>query len=223
MFQHWKALVLGATTVACGGPEREALSTFFSATRAGDRASVAGLSTVAFPDEGPSSWKVEQVLLDRHEEFALPEHLGNEAAATQARDKQFEEFTAFRMENVEELKAVLDAVAKNPQTRFKGKRAELYEGYEKFRLKRRELEGALAEAREKRDAETRLASKSVLREVDLKQQDGDVWIRDVLVRVAIRDGGEKAYRFSMRKYVLSSRQGVAAPARWIITDIKPQS
>ena len=182
----------------------------------GDAASVAALSAVAFP-ETPEAWNLETVLSDRREPFPLPALERAVEEATAARDRHFHEFTAFRIENVEELKAILAAAARSG-TKFTGRRAELYLAFEKHREERRLLEETLREARQEAESELALVRRSLLSEADSSKREGEVWIRERLVEVAVQ-GQEKPYRFTLKKYLLSAG-GEEARSRWVITDIR---
>jgi hypothetical protein len=218
-------MALGLSLSSCSSPESQVISKFFMATRSQDNATLTGLTLVGFPEEA-TAWKVTEVGPERREPFALPELIKSVEEAKTARDLQYGEFATFRQGHIEDLKRIEERLQKDPAATFRGAQAEVHAAWEKYRADRRDLEGRLNEVERLMEQEQRLTLMSLLGPVEasrLRSYTGDLVTKEVVVRVTLKSGEQKPYRFTMQRYLLNEPEsGRTAAARWIITDIRPQ-
>jgi hypothetical protein len=218
--KRWALISSSLTILSCRGPEEEALSRFFAAVQAGDRATQAGMSAVAF--SGPAqSWHIVEIGPDESRRFRLPE-LRQESEKTETeRDEQFLEYSSFRRENLETLKAVRSRMDIDPDYRFTGKQGEVQAEWERFREKYEDLDRRRQEVIRRIDEELKLAKMSLMSSEEVDKFEGEVLAKDLVLSIDDGQSGEKSYRFVLWKYNLTSKQSdYRPPSRWIITTIE---
>ncbi len=218
--KSWLLISSSLTILACRGPEEEALSRFFAAVQSSDRATQAGMSVVAF--SGPAqSWHIVEIGPEESRPFHLPELRRESEKTENERDEQFLEYSNFRRQNLETLKAVQRRLDIEPDYRFRGKRGEVQTEWERFREKYEELDRRRQEVLRKIDEELKLAKMSLMSSEEIDKFEGVVLAKDVVLSIDDGENGEKSYRFVLWKYKLTSRQSdYQPPSRWIITTIE---
>ena len=219
--------VLGATLTclwACGGsPEQATIEQFFMAARTNDTATVAAISAVSSP--GPvESWQVLEVSSRSTEPFVLPGLLVRFEAAEKERDATLEEGRKYRDDHEEALVEIIPKLQEDSEFEFGGKLGEIQEEWMKLVEERKVKERVFQELKRAVNDETRLVTRSVVRQVAIENFDGDVAVTEMLLMLKFTDDGEKPYSVTLRKYDLSaSGSDQTERSRWIIVDINEKA
>lgn len=206
--------------MSCQGPEEETLGKFFDAVRSGDHVTLAGMSVVGF--SGPvESWRVVEVSSESLQPFRLPGLRRQAAAAEEERERQFHAYSEFHGDHRSELKEIRDRIDKDPDYRFRGRWGEIQAEWERYREKYEALDRKRQVLLREIDKELKLSKMSLMSSEEVDRLDGEVIVREVLLKVSKPDAGEKPYLFELRKYELSSEEGTyQPPSRWIVTAIE---
>jgi len=222
-----RAWVVGATLTclwACGGsPEQATVEQFFLAARTNDTATVAAISAVSSP--GPvESWQVLEVSSRSTEPFVLPGLLVRFEAAEKEREATLEEGKAYRDDHEEALVEIIPKLQEDSEFEFRGELGEIQEEWLKLVEERKVKERAFQELKRAVDEETKLVTRSVVRQVTIENFDGDVAVTKMLIMLNFTDDGEKPYNITLRKYDLSaSESDLTERSRWIIVDIEEKA
>ncbi len=221
-----RELVVGATLAclwACGSPEEATIGQFFLAARSNDSATLAAMSTVGPP--GPvESWQVVDVSSESTEPFALPGLLVRLEAAEKERDATLKEGREYLAEHENALEQIIPKLQEDPQFEFSGELGEIQEEWSKLVEERKATEREFQDLKRAVDTETKLATKSVLRQATIENFDGDVAVTEMLLMLKLPDADEKPYTITLRKYDLSGPQSDRTEAsRWIIVDIEEKA
>jgi hypothetical protein len=208
--------------LSCRGPEEQVLDKYFEAVRSGDHVTLAGMSVVGF--SGPvESWKVIEVGPESRQPFRLPELRQQSADAKLELEEQFYEYSDFRKNNLAALNRIRDRMDEDPDYRFHGKWGEIQSEWERYRDRYEDLESRRQEILREIDEELRLAEMSLMISNEIDGLGGEVITKAVTLRITTGEGGERRYRFELRKYELTSRDGdFNPPSRWIVTAIEEQ-
>ena len=218
--KKWIASATLACLWACGSPEQSTIDQFFRAARTNDPTTLASMSAVGPPVE-VESWKVVEVSSRSTEPFALPELLDRFEAATKERDAAVEAGQKYASDQPDVLERIIPKLREGSDYKFRGKMGEIQEEWLRLVEERREKEGTFQELKRAVRSETGLATKSVMRQVNVENLDGDVAVTEMLLRLKPRDGDELPYRVVLRKYKLSEPESDRIePARWVILDIE---
>ncbi len=221
---RFKALVLGAFVTslwaACGSPEQSTVEQFFRAAQSDDTGTVASMSAVGPPGK-IESWKVVEVTSRTTEPFTLPELVAKfetaqaeRKASQEARDKYFKD-------NKDALEEIIPKLRDDPEYKFSGKLAPIQQEWETMLAARNEQESAFQELKRTVDRESGIASKSVMRQLDLGTLHGAIAVTDMLLNLKPPDGAELPFKVQLRKYDLSEPESDRVePARWVIVNIE---
>jgi hypothetical protein len=206
---------------ACGGsPEQAALDQFFRAAQANDSSTLAYMSAVGPPLE-VESWKMSEVTSRTTEPFTLPEVLVKFEAAKAERDAAAEKRQKYGKDQEEALEQIIPKLRDDPEYKFKGKLGEIQEEWAKLLEERKEKEQVFQELKLVVNRESNIASKSVMRQVEVGKLTGDVEVTNVLFNIKPKGGGELPFKATLRKYNLTDPEVARVePARWVITDIE---
>jgi hypothetical protein len=178
------------------------------------------MSAVGPPVE-VESWKVVEVSSRSTEPFALPELIDRFEAATKERDAVVEAAQKYFNDHPDALGRIIPKLREDSNYKFRGKLGEIQEEWLRLIEERKENERAFQELKRAVSRETGLATKSVMRQVNVENLDGDVAVTEMLLSLKPRDGDELPYRVVLRKYALSDPESDRVePARWIILDIE---
>ncbi len=218
--------VVGATLAclwACGSPEQATIDQFFLAARSDDNATLAAMSAVGPP--GPvESWQVVEVSSQSTEPFTLPGLLVRLEAAEKERDAALEEGRKYLEDHEDALEQIVPKLQEDAQFKFGGELGEIQEEWSKLVQERKATERAFQDVKRAVDTETRLVTKSVVRQVTIENFDGDVAVTEMLLMLKLTDADEKPYSVTLRKYELSGLQSDQVErSRWIIVDIKEKA
>ena len=196
--KKWIASATLACLWACGSPEQSTIDQFFRAARTNDPTTLASMSAVGPPVE-VESWKVVEVSSRSTEPFALPELLDRFEAATKERDAAVEAGQKYASDQPDVLERIIPKLREGSDYKF-----------------RREKEGTFQELKRAVRSETGLATKSVMRQVNVENLDGDVAVTEMLLRLKPRDGDElveerreKEGTFQELKRAVRSETGLA--------------
>jgi hypothetical protein len=171
---------------------------------------------------GPvESWKVIEVAPELREPFRLPGLRERAVDAEEERQQQFYEYSEFRQTHLAALNQIRDRLDKDPEYRFHGKWGEIQAEWEHFRDRYEDLDHRRQEILREIDEELKLARMSLMISEEIDGFYGEVVSKEVVLRIKSAEGGERPYRFYLRKYDLTSHDGgFKPPARWIITAIE---
>ena len=221
--REWVVGAILACLWACGSPEQATIGQFFLAARSNDSATLAAMSAVGPP--GPvESWQVVDVSSESTESFTLPELLVRLEAAEKERDAALEEGRVYLADNGKALDRMIRKQKQDSQFKFSGELGEIQEEWSKRVEERKTTEHKFQELERAVDTETRLATRSVIRQVTIENLDGDVAVTEMLLMLKLPDADEKPYTVTLRKYDLSGPQSDRTEAsRWIIVDIKEKA
>ncbi len=205
---------------ACGSPEQATIDQFFRAAQSNDSTTLAYMSAIGPPVE-VESWKVVEVTSRTTEPYTLPELVERFEAAKKERDAGVEERKKYFEANEDALNQIIPKLRENPEYKFSGKLAPIQEEWLKMVEKRKEEERAYQELKRTVDRESGIATKSVVRQLDVGKLHGAIAVTDMLMNLKPRDGAELPFRVQLRKYDLSEPESDRVePARWIIVDIE---
>jgi hypothetical protein len=219
---RWIVTVPLAFLWACGGsPEQAALDQFFRAAQSNDSSTIAYMSAVSPPVE-VESWKVGEVSSRSTEPFTLPETLEKFEAAKKVRDEATERRQKFAKDQKDALEQIIPKLRDDPEYKFKGKLGEIQEEWAKLLEERNETEHAFQEIKQVVNQETNLATKSVMRQVDIGTLRGDISVTKMPLNLKPKDGGaELPFMATLRKYELTDpASNRAEQSRWVIVDIE---
>ena len=221
--REWVVGAILACLWACGSPGQATIDQFFLAARSNDSATLAAMSAVSPP--GPvESWQVVDVSSESTESFTLPELLVRLEAAEKERDAALEEGRVYLADNGKALDRIIRKQKQDSQFKFSGELGEIQEEWSKRVEERKTTEHKFQELERAVDTETRLATRSVIRQVTIENLDGDVAVTEMLLMLKLPDADEKPYTVTLRKYDLSGPQSERTEAsRWIIVDIKEKA
>jgi hypothetical protein len=209
-----------ASLWACGSPEQAAIDQFFRAAQANDSTTLAYMADVSSPVE-VESWKVVEVSSRSTEPFTLPELLERFDTAKKERDTAQQERQKFAKDNQDALEQIIPKLRDNPEYVFKGKLAEIQAKWTEFLKVREEKEHAFQELKQAVNRETSVASKSVMRQVDVGTLRGSIAVTQMLLNLKSKDHGELPFKATLRKYDLSAPgSDRPEPARWVIVDFE---
>lgn len=146
-------------------------------------------------------------------------------AAEKERDAALEEGREYLADNEIALDEIIRKQKQEPEFKFSGELGEIQEEWSKRVQERKTTEREFQELDRAIKTETTLATKSVIRETEIENLDGDVAVTEMLLMLKLEDADdEKPYTVTLRKYELSgSESGSAELARWIIVEIKEKA
>lgn len=219
--REWIVSVSLACLWACGAPEQSTVDQFFRASQTNDNITLASMSAVGPPVE-VQSWEVVEVSSRTTEPYELPGLAGELEVAEKERDAAAEERKKYFDEHQDALEQIIPKLREDPDYKFRGRVGEVQEEWMRLLEERREHERTYQELKRAVDRQTRLANRSVMRQVKLEELQGDIAVTEMLVNVRPRDGNEGLpYKVTLQKYNVSAPESDRPEAaRWIIVDIE---
>ena len=218
--REWIVSVALACLWACGSPEQSTIDQFFRSAQTNDPTTLASMSAVGPPVE-VESWKVVEVSSRSTEPFTLPELVDRFEAATKERDAAIEANKKYFEDQPDALERIIPKLREDSEYKFRGKLGEIQEEWLRLIEERREKEGTFQKLKRAVRKETGIATKSVVRQVDVENLDGDVAVTEMLLSLKPRDGDELPFKAVLRKYRLSEPESDRIElARWVILDIE---
>jgi hypothetical protein len=220
--RKWIATAPVAFLWACGGsPEQAALEQYFRAAQSNDSATLAYMSDVS-PPVDVESWAVAEVNSRSTEPFTLPDLMVTFEAAKKERDAATEKRQKFAKDNEESLEQIIPKLRSDPEFKFRGKLGEIQEEWAKLLEERNTTERAFQEIRQTVNRESNLASKSVMRQIDVATLRGGISVTKMMLNLKPKDGGgELPFIATLRKYDLTDPESNRAEqSRWVIAEIE---
>lgn len=204
---------------ACGSPEQATVDQFFRAAQSNDSTTIAYMAAVSSPVE-VESWKVVEVSSRSTEPYTLPDLIEQFDAATKERAAAQEVRTKYAKDNQDALEQVILKLQKEPNYKFTGKLGEIQAEWTKQLDDRKAKEHVYQALKRNVNQETSIATKSVMRQVDVGKLRGAIAVTEMLLSVKPKDGAELPFKVTLRKYDLSEPESDRVePARWVIVDI----
>ncbi len=201
--------------VSCGGPDQQALNTFFKACINGDNATMAAVSSVEFPEK-VTSWEVVEIGPESVVAFPLKELMRTKREAESDLKNIAEEDYLYVSDNQHLYKRYQAAIEKDPDAELEDDLATFQQKFNDIRKRGEETEKALEEVNRALSLEKSTAGISLMGATVTDQLDGDVAIKEALVNV-----NGKPYRITLKNYNLVDKQSQSnARSRWVITDIQ---
>lgn len=176
---------------------------------------------VAFPGE-LNEWRVLGIGPAQKSPYEIPELRRAVEEAEDARDAQFKEFGAFRQENYDDLARIQRQLRQNPEYAFSGRLGELQTAWDNYREERKEIVARLHRAEQELEGAFRRVTKSLQRESSPEYLVGETVQKRARVRVSTGDR-DRSYWVTLTRYELRNQFDAVVPARWIITEIVPES
>jgi hypothetical protein len=206
---------------ACGSPEQATIDQFFRAAQSNDSTTLAYMSAVGPPGK-VESWKVVEVTSRSTEPYTLPELVEKFEAAKKARDESNAERKKYFDDHQDALEQIVPKLRDDPEYKFKGKVGEVQEEWMKLLETRKETESAFQELKRAVDRETSIASKSVMRQLDVATLHGGIAVTEMLLNLKPPDStAELPFKVRLHKYDLSEKESDRVePARWVIVNIE---
>jgi hypothetical protein len=220
--RQWFSIAALIPLWACGGgPEQAAVDQFFRAARANDRTTLAYMSAVGAPFE-VDSWKVVEVTSRSKEAYTLPELTEKFAAVEKDRNAAQEKRQKYAEENKDALEQIISKTRKEPDYKFRGKLGEIQDEWTTMLDERAKTEHDYQELKLAVNRESGVASKSVMRQIELGKLEGEIAVTQLLLNLKPKDGaGELPFEVTLRKYELKEPgTDRVEPARWVIVDMQ---
>jgi cellobiose-specific phosphotransferase system component IIB len=217
-----KALILSPAILflaACGGPDHQAINTYFKAVKNGDNAAMAAVSTVEFP-ETVQSWTVVEMGPESVSPFPLKEL--NRVLREARMDLEYiaEKDYTFLSDNQNLYKRYKAEIEKNPDAELEGELADFHQEFRDIRQKGEDAEKAVEKANREFEREKLMAGISLMGATVTDDLDGEVVTKEAVVNV-MTSSGQKTYRIKLRNYNLVNQQNMAnLRSRWIISDVE---
>jgi len=201
--------------VSCGGPDQQALDTYFKACRDGDKPAMAAVSSIEFPEK-VDSWEVVELGPESVVPFPLKKLMRTKRLAEMDLKNIAEEDYLYVSDNQHLYKRYQAAIEKDPDAELEGDLADFQQKFKDIRKRGEETEKAVEEANRALGREKASTSISLLGATVTDQLDGEVAIKEALVNV----NGEP-YRLTLKNYHLVEKQSQSKMrSRWIITEVQ---
>jgi hypothetical protein len=204
--------------LSCGGQEQQALGTFFDAVQSGDNTALAAVSAVEMPVK-VQSWEIIEIGEESTRPFALPELLTKAREAKRECDYHAEKMGIWIADHKANHERYMNRKNHDPDAEFTGPLAEHHEEWQVLCQKEQELQETFKSANRDVELERAAAGISLMGAAVNEFLDGDVAIKEALVKVDT-GSGEKEYRFTLKNYNLfNTKNQIQQRSRWTITDI----
>jgi hypothetical protein len=210
-------LLIPVFIVSCGGPDQQALNTYFKACRNGDNPAMAAVSAVEFPEK-VTSWEVVEIGPESVVPFAFKEMSRTKRLAEMDLKNIAEEDYLYVSDNQHLYKRYQAAIEKDPDVELKDELLEFQQKFNDIRKRGEEADKAVEEANRALNREKSAAGISLMGATVTGELDGDVAVKEARVNV-----NGKPYRITLKNYNLADKQGNKARSRWVITDVQAGS
>jgi hypothetical protein len=217
----WIVLALVLSLWACGSPEQSTVDQFFRAAQTSDPTTLASMSAVGPPGK-IDSWKVVEVTSRTTEPYTLPDLVAKLEAAKKERDAGQEIRKKYFDANKDSLEQIIPKTRDDPSYKFKGQLGAIQEEWDKMLAERNAQESAYQEIKRTVDREMGVASKSVMRQLDVGTLHGAIEVTEMLLNLKPQEAAaELPFKVQLKKYQLSEAQSDRVePSRWIIVGIE---
>jgi hypothetical protein len=227
------ALLASACSMA-RAPEEQVLTNFFRASRVRDNTTLANIAAVSFDprtDGTVQDFEVVQIGEEQRRSLQIRQLMEEEEKARQDDAAFAKKKKEYQDANLETIEKVVKA-ERSGQTNFRGKDAEVYTAWSKWRDEQSQYQKRLSEARAKLANERAMAVSSLTApgrpDIDVGNMDVELITKQVTVNAEVQgpNGGPvtpKTLVFTMQKAVGKSAEGEDMEGRWIITGIRDQA
>ncbi|MCY4600121.1 MAG: hypothetical protein OXF27_09395 [Acidobacteria bacterium] len=220
-------LAIGGSLTACGGggEEQSLISSFFRASRFNDRATLGGVSMVAFnPDTDGTvgSFDIESITEEQRRPLRMREMAAALAQAQQDQRTFAAEMKAYQDENLDAIARVIEAERADEDVRSRDQ--DVQEAWTKWREDSQGHSRAVADAETDLAAESSVASVSAYdpnNPIDVQSLEGELLTKEVTITAAVEQGGSEEDRtmvITLQRVELNVADGMIE-GRWIITAI----
>lgn len=200
--------------VSCGGPDQQALNTYFKACRNGDNPALSAVSSIEFPEK-VTSWEIVEIGPESVVPFPLKElNLAKRLAEMDLKNIAEEDYL-YVSDNQHLYKRYQAAIEKEPDAELKGELLEFQQKFTDIRKRGEEADKALEVANRALSREKSAAGISLMGATVTDQLDGEVAVKEAQVNV-----NGKSYRITLKNYNLKDKQNNNARSRWVITEIQ---
>lgn len=220
-------LAIGGPMAACGGggEEQSLISSFFRASRFNDRATLGGVSMVAFsPDTDGTvgSFDIESITEEQRRPLRM---IAMAAALAQAQQDQrafAAEMKTYQDENLDAIARVIEAERADENVRSRDQ--DVQEAWTKWREDSQGHSRAVADAENGLSAESSVAQVSAYdpnSPIDVRSLEGELLTKEVTISASVEQGDSEADRtlvITLERVNLDAADGMIE-GRWIITAI----
>lgn len=218
--KEWVVLAALGSLWACGSPEQATVDQFFRAANDNDSVTVASMAAVGPPAQ-VESWKAVEVTSRTTEPYGLPDLLEEFKKAEAERNEGLDERKKYFEAHQDALEQIIPKLQEDPDYKFKGDLAEIQAEWERLTEDRKERERVYQELKRQVDRERGIASKSVMRQINVGELQGDVQVTEMLFNLTLAGTSELPFKVTLRKYDLSEPgSDRVESARWVISDIE---
>ena len=220
-------LAIGGSMTACGvgGEEQSLINSFFRASRFNDRATLGGVSMVAFnPDTDGTigSLDIESITEEQRRPLRMRELVAALAQARQDQSAFAAEMKAYQDENLDAIARVIEAERADENIRSRDRNVQ--EAWTKWREDSQGHSRAVSEAEADLNAESSVATVSAYdpnNPIDVQSLEGELLTKEVTISAAVEMNGSEEDRtlvITLQRVELNAADGMIE-GRWIITGI----
>ena len=220
-------LAIGGSMTACGGggEEQSLINSFFRASRFNDRATLGGISMVAFnPDTDGTvgSFDIESISEEQRRPLRMRESVAALAQAQQDQRTFAAEMRAFQDENLDAIASVIEAERADENVRARDR--DIQEAWTKWREDSQDRSLAVSAAETALAAESSVATISAYdpnNPIDVQSLEGELLTKEVTISTAVEMNGSEEDRtlvITLQRVELNTADGMIE-GRWIITGI----
>ena len=220
-------LAIGGSMTACGGggEEQTLISSFFRAERFNDRATLGGVSMVAFsPDTDGTigSFDIESISEEQRRPLRMRELVVAVAQAQQDQSAFAADMKAYQDENIDAIARVIEAERADEDIRSRD--GDVQEAWTKWREDSQGHSRAVSDAEAALNAESSVATVSAYdpnNPIDVQSLEGELLTKEVTISAAVELNGSEEDRtlvITLQRVELNAPDGMIE-GRWIITAI----
>ena len=217
------ALALAGAMAACGGgAEKNVVSQYFGALKAGDTGTLTSFAMVAVRQDGATDFSI----IGRRPRSTVGRAAagaGEEAEGPRGRAGQEQPRGPDLGQRPQHLpQARRSALAREKGGKIPAALEPIRQKWNAFNEKDRELKKAVAEAKGAVEREQRNVTLSVGASDDLDTMTGEMITKDIDLELTI-NGETKPYVMTLRKYELTGGSGPRMVARWVVQSLTPKA
>jgi hypothetical protein len=220
-------LAIGGSMTACGGggEEQSLINSFFRASRFNDRATLGGVSMVAFnPDTDGTigSFDIESISEEQRRPLRMRELVTALAQAQQDQSEFAAEMRTYQDENLGVIARVIEAERADEDVRARDR--DVQEAWTKWREDSQGRSRAVSAAEADLNAESSVATVSAYdpnNPIDVQSLEGELLTKEVTISAAVEMNGSEEDRtlvITLQRVELNAADGMIE-GRWIITGI----
>ena len=220
-------LAIGGSITACGGGggEQSLISSFFRASRFNDRATLGGVSMVAFDPEQDGtigSFDIDSISEEQRRPLLMRELAAALVQAQQDQRTFAAEMKTYQNENLDAIARVIEADRADENVRSRDR--DVQEAWTKWREDSQGHSRAVSAAEADLNAESSVATVSAYdpnNPIDVQSFEGELLTKEVTISGAVEMNGSEEDRtlvITLQRVELNAADGMIE-GRWIITAI----